>query len=364
MAIDPTPLCADEEPVRFIEPDGSATAHPLRQQELPTETLTWLYENLVVTRDLDGEFVNLQRQGELALYASCRGQEAAQVGAAACLRKTDWLFPQYRELGAFLVRGIAPAHMAAVWRGAWHGGLQFTHKCCAPISIPIATHALHAVGAAMAAQRLGEDSVTVAFLGDGATSEGDTHEAMNLAGVERAPCIFYVQNNQWAISTPTTRQYAAPSLASRAVGYGMSGVIVDGNDVLACYAVMADAAERARNGGGPTLIEAMTYRMGPHTTSDDPNRYRPPHELEEWAVRDPIVRFRSYLERTGVWTQRVEDRVAARSVRLRAELRAAVMETPDPDVTEVFDTVFAEITPSLAAQRQQLLTELAEGEMP
>lgn len=364
MAIDPTPLCADEAPVRFIEPDGSATAHLLREHELPPETLTWLYENLVVTRDLDGEFVNLQRQGELALYASCQGQEAAQVGAAACLRKTDWLFPQYRELGAFLVRGIAPAHMAAVWRGTWHGGLQFTHKCCAPISIPIATHTLHAVGAAMGAQRLGEDSVTVAFLGDGATSEGDTHEAMNLAAVERAPCIFYVQNNQWAISTPATRQYASSSLASRAVGYGMSGVIVDGNDVLACYAVMADAAERARQGAGPTLIEAITYRMGPHTTSDDPNRYRPQSELEAWATRDPIVRYRSYLERMGIWTQRLEDRVAARSARLRAELRAAVVEAPDPDVVEVFDTVFAEITPSLAAQRRQLLAELAEVEMP
>jgi len=143
----------------------------------------------------------------------------------------------------------------------------------------------------------------------------------------------------------------------------MAGVIVDGNDVLACYAVMAEAAERARQGGGPTLIEAMTYRMGPHTTSDDPNRYRPSSELEEWAVRDPIVRYRSYLERIGVWTQRLEDRVAARSVRLRAELRAAVVETPDPDVVEVFDTVFAEITPSLAAQRQQLLAELAKGEL-
>ena len=206
---------------------------------------------MAVTRALDAEFVNLQRQGELALFASCRGQEAAQIGSAACLRKTDWLFPQYREIGAFLLRGITPAQMGAVWRGRWHGGLGFTDKCVAPIAIPIGTHGLHAVGAAMAAQRLGEDSVTVAYLGDGAMSEGDAHEALNLASVYRAPCVFFVQNNQWAISVPASRQQAGPSIAHRAIGYGMPGVRVDGNDVLACYAVMAEAAKRARGGRRP-----------------------------------------------------------------------------------------------------------------
>lgn len=346
------------EPVRFIDPDGTATAEDRYRHDLPVETLGWLYENLVLTRDLDGEFVNLQRQGELALYASCRGQEAAQVGAAACLRKTDWLFPQYRELGAYLIRGIAPAQIAAVWRGSWHGGLHFTHKCCAPIAIPIATHALHAVGAAMAAQRLDEDSVTVAFLGDGATSEGDSHEAMNLAAVERAPCVFYVQNNQWAISTPVRRQVSAPSIADRSQGYGMPGILVDGNDVLACYAVMAHAAQRARAGEGPTLIEALTYRMGAHTTSDDPTRYQPAAELAEWTARDPIDRYRRHLERIGVWSRRLEERVTARSARLRADLRAAVVDSPDPDVLELFDTVYAEPTPALETQRRQLLAEL------
>ena len=348
------------QPVQLIAPDGTATAEDRYRRDLPPELLTWLYETMVVTRDLDGEWVNLQRQGELALYAACRGQEAAQVGATACLRKTDWLFPQYRELGAFLVRGITPTQMAAMWRGTWHGGLEFTEKCCAPIAIPIATHTLHAVGAAMAAQRLGEDSVTVAFLGDGATSEGDTHEAMNLAAVTKAPCVFYVQNNQWAISVPVHRQHAAPSIAARAGGYGMAGIIVDGNDVLACYAVMAEAAARARAGEGPTLIEAITYRMGPHTTSDDPSRYRSAEEVEEWAARDPISRYRTYLERTGVWTERVEQRAAARSARLRAEARTAVIDGPDPEPGELFDHVYAEITPALAAQKRQLLTELAK----
>lgn len=353
------PAQVEVEPMRLVAPDGTPTAETRHRRDLPPETLSWLYESMVVTRALDTEFVNLQRQGELALYASCRGQEAAQVGAAACLRKTDWLFPQYRELGALLVRGIAPAQMGAVWRGRWHGGLGFTEKCCAPLAIPIGTHGLHAVGAAMAAQRLGEDSVTVAFLGDGATSEGDAHEALNLAAVFAAPVVFFVQNNQWAISVPVQRQTAGPTLAHRAIGYGMPGIRVDGNDVLACYAVMEQAAARARGGGGPTLIEAITYRMGPHTTSDDPTRYRDPGEVHDWLARDPISRYRTYLEGLGVWTSRLQERVDHRAQRLCADLRSAMISEPDIDVTEVFDTVYHDITPDLARQRDALLAELA-----
>ncbi|WP_255605863.1 pyruvate dehydrogenase (acetyl-transferring) E1 component subunit alpha [Mycolicibacterium xanthum] len=351
--------CGLSGPVQLVAPDGAPTPSGGYGRDLPPETLSWLYELMVVTRDVDAEFVNLQRQGELALYASCRGQEAAQIGAAACLRKSDWLFPQYRELGAYLLRGIPPVQVGALWRGSWHGGLGFTDKCCAPVAIPIGTHGLHAVGAAMAAQRLGEDSVTVAFLGDGATSEGDVHEALNLAAVYQTPCVFFVQNNQWAISVPVERQVAGPSIAHRAAGYGMPGVRVDGNDVLACFAVMAEAAKRARSGGGPTLIEAITYRLGPHTTSDDPTRYRSAEEVREWEERDPIPRYRTYLQSIGVLTDRLEERVAARSRRLRVELRDAVVGAPDGDVAEVFDTVYADITPDLVRQRDQLMTELA-----
>lgn len=348
------------EPIQLVAPDGTPTDESRYRRDLPPETLAWLYESMVVTRELDTEFVNLQRQGELALFASCRGQEAAQIGAAASLRKTDWLFPQYREIGAFLVRGITPAQMSAVWRGKWHGGLGFTEKCVAPISIQIGTHGLHAVGAAMAAQRLGEDSVTVAFVGDGATSEGDAHEAMNTAAVFKAPCVFYVQNNQWAISVPVSHQMAGPSIAHRAIGYGMPGIRVDGNDVLACFAVTAEAAKRARDGGGPTLIEAVTYRMGPHTTSDDPTRYRPPSEVEEWAARDPISRYRTYLETVGILSERLGERVATKSARLRTELRESVVGAEDFDVTDMFENVYHDITPDLAAQRDQLLAELAK----
>ncbi|ART69059.1 pyruvate dehydrogenase (acetyl-transferring) E1 component subunit alpha [Mycobacterium dioxanotrophicus] len=355
-----TPQSVDLDPVRLVEADGSPTSETRYSRDLPPETLSWLYESMVVTRDLDTEFINLQRQGELALYASCRGQEAAQIGAAACLRKTDWLFPQYREIGAFLLRGITPGQIGAVWRGAWHGGLEFTNHCVAPIAIAIGTHGLHAVGAAMAAERLGEDSVTVAFMGDGATSEGDAHEAFNMASVSKAPCVFFIQNNQWAISVPVGHQMAGPSIAHRAVGYGMPGIRVDGNDVLACYAVMAEAAERARHGGGPTLIEAVTYRMGPHTTSDDPTRYRSADEVQDWLARDPIARYRTYLESVGVFSERLQERVAARSHRLCAELRDAIVGGADHDPAELFDTVYAEITPELARQRDELLAELAK----
>ncbi|MGW0160659.1 pyruvate dehydrogenase (acetyl-transferring) E1 component subunit alpha [Mycobacterium sp. NPDC003323] len=347
-------------PLQLVGADGAPTAETRHRRDLPPETLAWLYELMVLTRELDTEFVNLQRQGELALYASCRGQEAAQVGAAACLRKTDWLFPQYRELGTFLVRGIAPAQMGAVWRGSWHGGLSFTDKCCAPISIQIGTHGLHAVGAAMAAQRLGEDSVTVAFMGDGATSEGDAHEALNLAAVFAVPTIFFIQNNQFAISTPVSHQHAATSLADRAAGYGMPAVRVDGNDVLACFAATAEAAQRARDGGGPTFIEAVTYRMGPHTTSDDPTRYRSDADTEKWAARDPIARYATYLQTTGVLTDRLAERVAGKAARMRTELREAVVGAPDRDIAEVFDAVYHDITPELARQRDELLVELGK----
>jgi pyruvate dehydrogenase E1 component alpha subunit len=210
----------------------------------------------------------------------------------------------------------------------------------------------------MAAQRLGEDSMTVAFLGDGATSEGDVHEALNFAAVFKAPCVFYVQNNQWAISVPLRSQTAAPSIAHKAIGYGMPGVRVDGNDVLACYAVMAEAAARARAGCGPTLIEAITYRLGPHTTSDDPTRYRSQEELDRWQMLDPIPRYRTYLENQGLWSERLESRVGARCKRLRADLRDAVFAAPDIDIDEVFTSVYAEMTPGLEAQRQQLRTEI------
>jgi pyruvate dehydrogenase E1 component alpha subunit len=347
--------------VQLIAEDG--TPLPDRGHDLTAaiERLPDLYETMVVTRELDEEFVNLQRQGQLALFPSCRGQEAAQVGCAAAVRDTDWLFPQYRELGAYLYRGIDPGGIGLMWRGAWHGGLGFIERAVAPMSIPIGTHALHAVGAAMASSWLGDGGVTVAFVGDGATSEGDVHEAFNLAAVRKAPCIFFVQNNQWAISTPLSDQTAAPSIAHKGVGYGMPATRVDGNDVLACLVVVEQAAARARAGEGPTLVEAVTYRLGPHTTSDDPTRYRDQAEVDAWSARDPITRCRAFLTNLDRWDDALEERARARAATLRTGLRAAVFDAPDPSPLELFDHVFTEPTAELLTQRAQLADELERG---
>jgi len=362
MAVDGTIPVADLEPVRLIAPDGSPVPDERYQPGLTAAELIRMYELMALTRELDTEFVNLQRQGQLALFPSCRGQEAAQAGCAAALRADDWLFPQYRELGVFLARGIDPGAVGAAWRGTWHGGLGFTERACAPMSIPIGTQALHAVGAAMAAVRLGEDSVAVAFIGDGATSAGDVHEALNFAAVFAVPCIFYVQNNQWAISVPVGEQLRAPSIAHKAIGYGMPGVRVDGNDVLACFAVTSEAVKRARAGEGPTLIEAVTYRLGPHTTSDDPSRYRDDDEVRQWTALDPLPRFERYLRRRGLWSDDVQQRVTEQSAQLRAGLRTAVFDAPDLPATDVFDYVFADQTPELSRQRTEFTAELTRQE--
>jgi 2-oxoisovalerate dehydrogenase E1 component alpha subunit len=281
---------------------------------------------------------------------------------AAALRDTDWLFPQYRELGCFLHRGIDPGGIGLMWRGAWHGGMGFVERCVAPMSIPIGTQALHAVGAAMASTWQGDGGVTVAFVGDGATSEGDVHEAFNLAAVQAAPCIFYVQNNQWAISTPLREQLHAPSIAHKGVGYGMPAVRVDGNDVVACLLVVEAAAARARAGGGPTQIEAITYRLGPHTTSDDPTRYRDAAELAAWEAKDPIARTRAYLTHLGRWDDALDDAAQARAATLRTSLRTAVFDAEDPSPLELFDHVFVTPTPALTAERAELAAELARIE--
>ena len=288
--------------VQLVRPDGTPTDDPRHPIVLNDSEYRSFYDAMVVTRTLDQEFINLQRQGQLALYPSCRGQEAAQVGAGYAMAQTDWMFPQYRELGVWVARGVDPAGIGVMWRGTWHGGGDLLEHGSAPISIPIGTHALHAVGYALGAALDRDPVAAIAFIGDGATSEGDVHEAMNFAAVLDAPCVFFVQNNQWAISVPVERQTKAPSLAHKAIGYGMPGVRCDGNDVLACYAVVQEAVDRARRGGGPTLIEAVTYRMEAHTTSDDPTRYQPREELDEWSRKDPIERYRAFSRRRACGT--------------------------------------------------------------
>jgi 2-oxoisovalerate dehydrogenase E1 component subunit alpha len=349
------------EVVQLIRPDGTPATDPREAVSLTDAELRRLYEDMVVTRTLDQEFINLQRQGQLALYPSCRGQEAAQVGAGFAMSATDWMFPQYRELGVWVTRGVDPAGIGVMWRGSWHGGGDLLEHGSAMISIPIGTHALHAVGYALGAKLDHDPTVAIAFIGDGATSEGDVHEAMNFAGVLDVPCVFFVQNNQWAISVPLEHQTKAPTLAHKAIGYGMPGVRCDGNDVLASYAVVRDAVERARRGGGPTLVEAITYRMEAHTTSDDPTRYQPPAELAEWAGKDPIARYGVFLAGLGLWDDELQERSTRRGAEAAQHLRDAVYDAPDGPAVEVFDHVFHELTPALREQREQFVAERGEA---
>jgi 2-oxoisovalerate dehydrogenase E1 component alpha subunit len=352
----------DLEPIRLLHPDGHLIDDPRVTLELSASEHLAMYEAMVVTRAVDQEHVNLQRQGQLALFPSCRGQEGAQVGAVSALRPDDMLFPQYRELGAWVVRGVDPVGIGMMWRGSWHGGMGLLEGRSSTMAIPIGTQALHAVGYAMGIALDGADTVAVACIGDGATSEGDVHEAMNFAAVFESPCIFFVQNNQYAISVPLHQQTRSPSIAHKAVAYGMPGVRCDGNDVLATFATMREAAAHARSGGGPVLVEAVTYRLEAHTTSDDPTRYRSDSEVDTWARVDPLTRYRNYLRSARMLTDDLDAVATERAACAATRLREGVFDAPDGDPLELFEHVFAATTPALQEQRGELADELARAE--
>jgi pyruvate dehydrogenase E1 component alpha subunit len=293
-------VVAADDPVRALfSPAGELTADARRTLGLGPDELRDLYHKMVWIRRTDQEALNLQRQGELGLWGPYQGQEAIHVGTVAALRPTDWIFPSYREFGMGMCRGIDPAEMLKLFRGLSHGPWDPRRYHFAPLVIPVASQVPHAVGLAMGSRFKHSDDVVLSTFGDGATSKGDWHEAMNFAGVFQAPVVFLCQNNHWAISVPLAKQTAG-SIAERAQGYGFPGIRIDGNDVLGVFAAIRAAADRARHGGGPYLIEAMTYRMGPHTTSDDPTRYRSETELERWSVKDPIPRYRQWLQGQGL----------------------------------------------------------------
>jgi len=353
-------LIPDLEPIRLLDTDGSFHPRPDLPVDLDDDQLRQLHRYLVMTRHLDQEFIALQRQGQLAVYPSSLGQEAAQVGTAYALTARDWIAISYREHGCAYVRGIDPVDLGHVWRGSWQGWHDPIAHRVLPHSVPIATSALHAVGIAMGERLDGSDAVSAAYFGDGGTSEGDAHEAFNFAAVFRAPVVFVIQNNQWAISVPLERQTAAPSIAHKAIGYGMPGVRVDGNDVLACYAVMADAVRRARRGQGPTLLEAVTYRLEAHTTADDASRYRTEGEVSAWRERDPLTRYEAFLRHSGRW----DDDYDAETNRLVAEaaahLRDGIFGAPSLDPMELFDYVWSEPPATWDRQRAELARELDE----
>jgi pyruvate dehydrogenase E1 component alpha subunit len=310
---------------------------------------------MIQARRLDRECVALQRQGELTVYPPFEGQEAAQIGSAFALEVDDFAFPSFRELAAAMVRGVDAVEYLQYHRGTWHGGpYDPIANGFAPICVPVATQIVHAVGWALGAKLDGGGRCALAYFGDGAASEGDFHEAANLAAVYEAPAVLFCQNNAWAISVPLSEQVAAP-IASRAAGFGFPGVRVDGNDVLAVYAVTRAAVERARAGDGPTLIEAVTYRIGPHTTADDPSRYRDEREVAAWRERDPIERYRRFLLGRDLIDDGAVASMEADADAWVADVRAGLVALGTPPASEVFDYVFADPPATLQRQRAELL---------
>jgi pyruvate dehydrogenase E1 component alpha subunit len=342
---------------QILKPDGtlqSGQSPPINDQE----TLA-LYRKMLFTRLADQRGLLLQRQGRFGTYAPIWGQEACQIGSAYVLQKGDWIFPAFREIAATLMIGIALKNFMLYWMGNEMGSHAPEGINIMPVSIPVGTHIPHAVGTAWAAKLRGDQIVTVAYFGDGATSKGDFHEAMNFAGVFKTPTIFFCQNNQFAISVPRSRQTASATIAQKAIAYGFDGIQVDGNDLFAVIAATKEAVGKARSGGGPTLIEGVTFRFGPHTTADDPTKYRTEKEIEPWKPLDPMIRLRLYLKGKGLWSEEVEQRMAEES---QKEIDQAVKDAeavPPPEVGEIFKYVFAEMTPPLKEQLEYLKSTLA-----
>ena len=350
-------------PVRFVAEDGTPAAkHPADYAEPALGDLRKAYRLMVLGRRFDTQATALTKQGRLAVYPSSRGQEACQIGAVLALRPDDWLFPTYRDSVALVTRGIDPVEVLTLLRGDWHCGYDPAATRVAPQCTPLATQVLHATGMAESLRRRGEDGVAMALVGDGATSEGDFHEALNFAAVFRSPVVFFVQNNKYAISVPLARQTAAPALAYKGIGYGVRCEQVDGNDLVAVLAVLSAAVEHAREGHGPVLVEAHTYRMDAHTNADDATRYREDAEIERWRDADPVDRLEAYLRSRDALTD--EDVAALReeAEELAAHLRADMNADSEPDPLELFAHVYAEPTPQLREQRAQLAAELAAAD--
>jgi 2-oxoisovalerate dehydrogenase E1 component alpha subunit len=349
------------QPVQLLDETGRLRADPKWPLDVNAEICREHYRHMRRARRFDQEAFALQRQGELGLWAQSLGQEAAQVGSISALRPHDYVFPTYREHAAALYRGIGPAQMLAQWRGVSGCGWNPQDHRFHAYTVVLAAQLLHATGYAMGIQRDGADEVVLAYFGDGASSQGDAAEAFNWAAVADLPVLFFCQNNQWAISTPPALQMRAP-LHRRAQGFGLQSYLVDGNDVLAVQAVTAAAVEQIRAGGGPVLIEALTYRMGAHTTSDDPKRYRDSSELDSWAGRDPIARLKVLLDREGWADPAVEHDIETECDELGVQMRRAVHEFGPVDLTALFGTVLAQETPLLADERRQFEAQLAVGE--
>jgi 2-oxoisovalerate dehydrogenase E1 component alpha subunit len=352
-------VAASEGPelVQLLTPEGQRVDDPAYELDIDDEQIRRLYHDLVMVRRIDVEATALQRQGELGIWASLLGQEAAQVGSGRAMSDRDFAFPTYREHGVAYCRGVDPLRLLGLFRGVNHGGWDPAECGFHLYTIVIGSQTLHATGYAMGMQRDGGDGAALAYFGDGASSQGDVNEAFVWASVFNAPVVFFCQNNQWAISEPLEKQSRIP-LYQRARGFGFPGIRVDGNDVLAVLAVTRKALEDARTGQGPTLIEAFTYRMGAHTTSDDPTRYRLASELETWKLKDPIERVKAYLSRSGAADAAFFESVERDSDRIAARVREGCLNMPDPEPTALFENVYVEEHQPLQEQRDGFLRYL------
>ncbi len=355
--------------IQMVGPDGTLNPHteqgaqPGHEYSLPgDEDLVAAYEQLVIGRRVNDQNSALVRQGRMAVYPSSHGQEACQVAAALCLSQGDWMFPTYRDSVAVMARGVDPVQTMTLFRGDWHGGYNPAEHKVGIQCTPLTTQLLHGVGVAHAAKLRGEDTVVLAMCGDGATSEGDFHEALNFAAVFHLPVVFFVQNNQYAISVPLAHQSVAPSLAHKAVGYGMAGERVDGNDVVALLAVLGRAVKLAREGSGPLLVEAHTYRMQAHTNADDATRYRQDSEVAEWVAKDPLSRMNTYLTGRGLLDDGRAAAIAEKAEGVAAQLRDGLSEDVPVDPQDLFKYVFSTPTAQLKEQSAMLADELAREE--
>lgn len=340
--------------VQLLTPEGERIEHPTYSSDLDDEAICGLYRDMALTRRFDAEATSLQRQGELGIWASCLGQEAAQVGSGRALAEQDYVFPTYREHGVAWCRDVDPMHIISMFRGVDYGGYDPTRHRFAPYAIVIGAQTLHAVGYAMGMQRDGTvgdpdtGTAVLGYFGDGATSQGDVSEAFVFAASYRTPQVFFLQNNHWAISVPVERQSRTP-LYLRPAGFGIPSVQIDGNDVLASYAVTTAGLDAARSGEGPRFIEALTYRMGAHTTSDDPTKYREDDDVTFWSERDPITRYEAYLRSLGEGEDFFQE-VATEAEDLAADVRRRTVEIGTPPATNVFRSVYTDPHPLVEEQ--------------
>ena len=342
--------------------DEKGTLDPDLEPEIPEEFLLKLHRSMVLGRAFDERLLNLQRQGRIGTFPPISGQEAAHLGTVAALELSDWFVPAFRETAAEIWRGRSLESVIIYYNGFGEGAYIPPDRNDLPVSIPVGSQTLHAVGLAWAAKYRKTDRVAMAYFGDGGTSQGDFHEGLNFAGVFQAPAIFICQNNQWAISIPRSKQTRSETIAQKALAYGIPGIQVDGNDILATYAAAKEAVDRARSGGGPTLIECVTYRLTVHTTADDPRRYRTEEEVEKWKKRDPITRFQKYLLGKGLLS---EDKIVSIKSAVLEQIQAAVDNAEEQmkkmgDPMYMFDFAYAEMSPSLLEQQKEFAREMAE----